>query len=73
MVDAVDSLKSLLNWGRIFFLKKTDEGESKVLKQELTKLASQVDVEMRLVTDPVQQTRVVLIGHLLARVRELIG
>ena len=82
IMDGLESLKSLLNWARLVYLRTDlvrDDAKDKVFERQLTKLASQVDIELKMLgsaTDELaelKRTRVLFVGHLIARVKEIIS
>lgn len=75
IVDGMDTLKSFLNWGRLVMLKNANSPEKESFKKKIQGLSRQVDLALAAsdsVTTELQKTRIVFIGHLIARLREII-
>jgi hypothetical protein len=78
VIDGMDSLKSILNWARLAYLKAVPGSlvEADRTFYDFTKgISCQLDIELsRLGEDQaMQRTRLAFIGHLVSRVREILG
>ena len=76
VVNSTDSLKSILNWARLFYLSKKFErnkAQDDWVYLKLGEVAREIDVEQsQCESGSVQQNRIIFIGHLVNRVRELV-
>jgi hypothetical protein len=74
--NACDSLKSILNWARLVYLTPQvhrDAGEDSWMNEALSRLSKKLDVGLSTTGDnSIAKTRLLFIGHLIARVRELV-
>ena len=79
VVDGMDTLKSLLNWARlVLLLPLSDQDEKLSFSSKINRLSSNIDAELSLLKadseeEGIAKHRLVFIGHLVARVRELIS
>ena len=79
VLDGIDTLKSILNWARLVYLQheKRSVNDHK-FRTTLEKLGKQIDAELGLLQCEatnedmeMKRTRLIFIGHLVSRVREL--
>lgn len=81
IVDGIDTLKSILNWARLVYLKSPNLNNEcdATFGGFLKEVISKIDLELELIntmTDEeseMKKTRLVFIGHLAARVREIMS
>jgi hypothetical protein len=79
VVDGIDSLKSILNWARLVYLRSSvSASPSDVAFQEfLNGVSRQIDIELGILMprsdgeSEMKKTRLVFIGHLVSRVKEI--
>jgi len=74
VINSTDSLKSILNWARWLYLNKRvkrDEKEDVWFGKLLDQLTTQLNNTQQ-GAEPEQKTRILFIGHLVDRVRELL-
>jgi hypothetical protein len=81
VIDGIDTLKSIFNWARLVYLKSPNLGNGCdiALSTFLNEVMSKIDVELQLLMSvddeesEMKKTRLVFIGHLAARVREIMS
>lgn len=79
VIDGIDTLKSILNWARLVYLKSPNLGKGcdKAFSSFLNEVMSKIDVDLQLMKSmddeesEMKKTRLVFIGHLAARVRDI--
>jgi hypothetical protein len=78
VMDGMDSLKSLLNWARLVYLIPENKSPNldAIFGDFLGEISRKIDIELNMLNQDefadMKRTRLVLVGHLVARVKELL-